>query len=1565
MSKLTGLTKRITAMLLSGILIIGLASGSVFAASTDADPGQISEVAQEVPAEDISEEPESVGATSEENYSEEASADEAAIEYYTVILDANGGYFENEWDDAIGDYVEKAEVINKLIPVGGTLAVVPAYNAEGVIASFLGWSLERDGELVTTEEEYASVDSCILYAVWRIDEIEKETAQVSDDPGTEEDSEAHDTKENNSEESEEHENETAVDDYIAPVSEEYEESDDNVQDLPVSITDDSDTETVTTDSENSDAGNIIRSGECAGDVIWVLTGTNPDLEDRDLTLTISGTGDIMPAFSNPDWTLYNSVIGKVVIENGVTGIGPETFSGFKSLETITIPNTVTKIDREAFFECSKLEKITIPDGVKSIGDNAFYKCSSLTSVTIPDGVTRIGDYTFYDCSSLTSVTIPDSVTSIGYKAFDFCSSLTSITIPDNVTSIGEWAFSWCESLTSVTIPDGVTSIGDSTFYNCSNLTKINISENVTIIGPSAFCGCGITNMTIPDGVTSIGAKAFGYCNILKSISIPNSVTIIGAEAFINCNRLTSVTIPDGVTNIFRNTFYECSSLTSVTIPDSVTSIGFQAFYKCSSLASMTIPDNVDSIDKYAFYNCSSLTSVTIPGSVTSIGESAFQGCSSLTRLEISDSVNGIGKAAFSYCSSLTSVTIPDSVTTIGEDAFSGCTSLTKAVIPFSVTSIGKYAFYQRDSHFPSSNNPIENLTIYGYTGSYAEQYANENGIPFIAINGMSWIDDIGIPHYYTIALQATSTGCFITCDVGTNGHSLRYKNINKPALNADAKKIGAFEKFELVICSNRGYALRSVVNRQFLTYNCFEGLKCDADFVNADEMLTLTKGSRGVIKFANSDHWLCVKDGKLDVTNDINKAEVFNQILVDNNSYTEEELSVLSQDEWFDLYCQGNDNSGYYNIQCNVGDNTAYNAITLKALGYSLMNTADQLGKRDYIEIDKMQCFVAYKIINGKYDVIIAFQGTNGYGFGDQWSDIGSNVTGGTYTDDSEMHQGYHEMAEKLHKKETSIYDETETKTLYSLILDAIDGKAHFTILGHSMGGAIAQCYAIRLANKGIPKDQITGRTFNSALAINYDDKGFEDWYNLCVSSDSVCNGLVVGSIIDYGVHRIGKTIWLYDINPDEDNDPGFFGGNIALPKHNMDACLHTILHNIWETQRCRHNWDAGNTTVVATDQRNGERTYTCSKCDQVKIETLPAFGSFKVTGLKSKTYTGKAITQTPVLKNGDKILEAGTDYVVSYKNNTNAGTATVTITGKGSYTGTITKTFTISRANQALTLTSAASTIDVGKTTTVKAGGAKETSAYTFSSSNTNAATVSASGVVTGKAAGTVTITVKTPQTKNYNAGSKTVKITVKKVLKKPGNCHFAKWNNAKFTNCQIAWNKVDGADGYQTLLSWTDGSHASSTYTKSNVLYRNCTVHPQHVSQMKVRAYYTQNGRRKFGPWSNVEYITPSPTTLTTKNASVGSNLKMNVSWNIIYGCNGYNVFITTNPNGKWYWYQSTAQNATARSSVITKCGGAKLKKNTRYYVRIVTRRKRNGVFCTVPMPSNNAYTGTFFIK
>lgn len=60
--------------------------------------------------------------------------------------------------------------------------------------------------------------------------------------------------------------------------------------------------------------------------------------------------------------------------------------------------------------------------------------------------------------------------------------------------------------------------------------------------------------------------------------------------------------------------------------------------------------------------------------------------------------------------------------------------------------------------------------------------------------------------------------------------------------------------------------------------------------------------------------------------------------------------------------------------------------------------------------------------------------------------------------------------------------------------------------------------------------------------------------------------------------------------------------------------------------------------------------------------------------------YTGEAITPEPTvtLKSGGAALKKGTDYTVSYANNTEPGIATVTITGAGTYTGIIEKTFTI-----------------------------------------------------------------------------------------------------------------------------------------------------------------------------------------------------------------------------------------------------------------------------------------------
>lgn len=89
------------------------------------------------------------------------------------------------------------------------------------------------------------------------------------------------------------------------------------------------------------------------------------------------------------------------------------------------------------------------------------------------------------------------------------------------------------------------------------------------------------------------------------------VTGIGGYAFYACSKLRSVTIPDSITSIGQFAFHKCDKLESVTLPSSVKSIGYGAFYCCNSLKSMILPDSVTDIQEIAFYGCPNLISVTV------------------------------------------------------------------------------------------------------------------------------------------------------------------------------------------------------------------------------------------------------------------------------------------------------------------------------------------------------------------------------------------------------------------------------------------------------------------------------------------------------------------------------------------------------------------------------------------------------------------------------------------------------------------------------------------------------------------------------------------------------------------------------------------------------------------------------------------------------------------------------------------------------------------------------------------------------------------------------------------
>ena len=154
------------------------------------------------------------------------------------------------------------------------------------------------------------------------------------------------------------------------------------------------------------------------------------------------------------------------------------------------------------------------------------------------------------------------------------------------------------------------------------------------------------------------------------------------------------------------------------------------------------------------------------------------------------------------------------------------------------------------------------------------------------------------------------------------------------------------------------------------------------------------------------------------------------------------------------------------------------------------------------------------------------------------------------------------------------------------------------------------------------------------------------------------------------------------------------------------------------------------------------------------------------VITLSESTYTYDGTEKKPTVtsvKLNDAELNA-TYYAVSYSNNTNAGDATVTVTGSGIYKNAATKTFTIGKGT--ITLSYSATTAEgrIGETFTAPTLNNPSQVAVTYSSSNTEVATIGTDGAVTLKGPGKTTITATFAGNDNYASATASYELTVGK---------------------------------------------------------------------------------------------------------------------------------------------------------------------------------------------------------
>ncbi len=433
-----------------------------------------------------------------------------------------------------------------------------------------------------------------------------------------------------------------------------------------------------------------------------------------------------------------------VIRDGTVSIGPGAFED-SSVESVTIPGSVKTIGNAAFGWCESLSSINIPNSVKTIGRGAFERCESLPNITIPYSVTEIGENAFRCCTSLTSIyvsannknyssnggvlfdkdktvllqypigktassyTIPKTVTEIAKSAFEKCESIETVTAYEGLTTIGVSAFDCCYSLASFNIPSTVTTIDEDAFSECESLTGVVLPDGLTTLGPGAFGACmSLTEIEIPDGITEINDAAFWYCWSLTSVKLPSKLRRIGSQAFQGCS-FTYISIPSTVTIIEDRAFKECGSLKNIFTSCCPKEVGYDAFDGTPWLTnSNTGIINLGLLAYTCYRNYSANCIVTLWPATMRVNDRAFENQKRVVGINLSESLRNIGSYAF-----------------IG-------TGLSALTIPYTVTNIGDYAVGYK---YNNAGKPekVSGFTIYGYTGSEAEKYAQRNGINFVSL----------------------------------------------------------------------------------------------------------------------------------------------------------------------------------------------------------------------------------------------------------------------------------------------------------------------------------------------------------------------------------------------------------------------------------------------------------------------------------------------------------------------------------------------------------------------------------------------------------------------------------------------------------------------------------------------------------------------------------------------------------------------------------------------------------------------------------------------------------------
>lgn len=192
-----------------------------------------------------------------------------------------------------------------------------------------------------------------------------------------------------------------------------------------------------------------------------------------------------------------------------TGVTEHTFKGGKGIVKFNTPvTTIGQTLRETV-----VTKIVLPSGTTGINASALYGCKELVSILLPPHLKTIGGSAFLACNSLALTELPAGLTSIGQAAFQSCSALEVSELPSGITTLPRDVFYACYSIHNFVFNDGVDTIGTYIFYGVSNLNTVLFRGTPSSINATALAGCrNLHNIYVPWSEGEVANAPWGATN---------------------------------------------------------------------------------------------------------------------------------------------------------------------------------------------------------------------------------------------------------------------------------------------------------------------------------------------------------------------------------------------------------------------------------------------------------------------------------------------------------------------------------------------------------------------------------------------------------------------------------------------------------------------------------------------------------------------------------------------------------------------------------------------------------------------------------------------------------------------------------------------------------------------------------------------------------------------------------------------------------------------------------------------------------------------------------------------